>query len=148
MEKSSGFRTGRHVIFNLNAHLVFIPKYRRCRKRSAPTLLRYAQLQRGVITPRVFKVLQETWVAVCEDFESTLVESNYEPDHVHLLVKYPPKVSLSVLVNSLKGVSARKIRQANSEVAQSATGSERFASDRFEEVSKALWGKHFWSPSF
>ena len=114
MEKSSGFRTGRHVIFDLSAHLVFIPK---CRG--------------GVITPRVFKVLQETWVTVCEDFEGTLVESNYEADHVHLLVSYPPKVSLSALINSLKGVSARKIRQAD-----------------FEEVSKALWSKHFWSPSY
>jgi len=31
--------------------------------------------------------------------------------HVHLLVKFPPKVALSRLVNSLKGVSSRRLRQ-------------------------------------
>ena len=39
------------------------------------------------------------------DFESELVEFDGEDDHVHLLVNYPPKVSVSNLVNSLKGVS-------------------------------------------
>ena len=111
---SRDFRTGRHVVYNLNAHLVFIPKYRR-----------------EVITARVFEVLRESWREVCVHFESTLVESNFEPDHVHLLVKYPPKVALSVLVNSLKGVSARRIRQAN-----------------LPEVQRMLWGPHFWSPSY
>ncbi len=35
------------------------------------------------------------------------VEMDGEDDHVHLLVEYPPKVSISSLVNSLKGVSSR-----------------------------------------
>ena len=34
-----------------------------------------------------------------------------EDDHVHLLVEYPPKVAVSSLVNSLKGVSSRLLRQ-------------------------------------
>ena len=33
--------------------------------------------------------------------------------HVHLLVEYPPKVPVAALVNSLKGVSARRLRQRN-----------------------------------
>lgn len=33
--------------------------------------------------------------------------------HVHLVVNYPPKVSISVLVNSLKGVSSRLLRKKN-----------------------------------
>jgi putative transposase len=40
-----------------------------------------------------------------------LKEFNGEDDHVHLLVHYPPKVQLSKLVNSLKGVSSRRLRQ-------------------------------------
>lgn len=48
---------------------------------------------------------------VCEDFEADLIEFNGEEDHVHLLVHYPPKVALSHLVNSLKGVSSRRLRQ-------------------------------------
>jgi REP-associated tyrosine transposase len=46
-------------------------------------------------------------------------------------VGYPPKVSLSRLVNSLKGVSARRLRAAN-----------------LPEVRNKLSGERFWSPSY
>ena len=42
--------------------------------------------------------------AVCADFGCELMEFNGENNHVHLLVNFPPKVALSKLVNSLKGV--------------------------------------------
>jgi Transposase and inactivated derivatives len=58
-------------------------------------------------------------------------EFNGETDHVHLLVHYPPKVCLSRLVGSLKGVSARRLRQ-------------EFPG----HIRKYLWGDHFWSPSY
>jgi len=48
---------------------------------------------------------------VCRDFETELVEFNGENSHVHLLVNFPPKVALAKLVNSLKGVSSRRMRQ-------------------------------------
>jgi putative transposase len=44
-------------------------------------------------------------------FEVELMEFNGEHDHVHLLVQYLPKVTLSKLINSLKGVSSRKLKQ-------------------------------------
>ena len=40
-----------------------------------------------------------------------LVEMDAEDDHVQLLVAYPPQVAVARLVNSLKGVSARRLRQ-------------------------------------
>ena len=49
---------------------------------------------------------------ICEQFEVELTEFNGEQDHVHLLINYPPKVQISKLVNSLKGVSSRKIRRS------------------------------------
>ncbi len=49
--------------------------------------------------------------AVAEDFECEIVEFNSENNHVHLLVNFPPKVALSKLVNSLKGVSSRRMHQ-------------------------------------
>jgi putative transposase len=61
----------------------------------------------------------------------TLLESNYEPDHVHLWVETHPALSISKLVNALKGVSARWLR-----------------SERFPEVTSKLWGEYFWSPSY
>lgn len=48
---------------------------------------------------------------VCADFEVELVEFSGESNHVHLLVNFPPKVAVSKLVNSLKGVSSRRLRQ-------------------------------------
>ncbi|MFF4866589.1 IS200/IS605 family transposase, partial [Streptomyces sp. NPDC001231] len=56
---------------------------------------------------------------------------NGERDHVHLLVHYPPKVTVSKLVNSLKGVSARRIRQ-------------EFTS----HINRAIMHGHLWSPSY
>lgn len=114
MPSASNFRSGRRVVFSLQAHLVFVPKYRR-----------------AVITERVFSVLHAAWEQVCRDFECELRETGWESDHVHLLVGYPPKVALSRLVNSLKGVSARRARAAD-----------------LPEVRGKLWGAHFWSPSY
>ncbi len=48
---------------------------------------------------------------VCRDFQAELVEFNGENDHVHLLVNHPPKMAVARLVNSLKGVSSRRLRQ-------------------------------------
>ena len=56
--------------------------------------------------------------AVCGDFEVELAEFNGETDHVHLLVHFPPKVALSKLVNSLKGVSSRRMRREFPELAR------------------------------
>ena len=48
---------------------------------------------------------------VCADSGTEPVEFNGETDHVHLLINFPPKVAVSKLVNSLKGVSSRRLRQ-------------------------------------
>ncbi|WP_446223064.1 IS200/IS605 family transposase [Nocardia sp. IBHARD005] len=90
----SEIRTGRHCTFLLHAHLVFVTKYRH-------RVFADAHLTR----------MEEIMRAVCEDFECELVEFNGEANHVHLLVNFPPKVALSRLVNSLKGVSSRRLRQ-------------------------------------
>lgn len=68
---------------------------------------------------------------VCKDFNAELKEFNGEHDHVHLLVNYPPKVAISNLVNSLKGVSSRHIRK-----------------QRFPHLQQLLWGSSLWSPSY
>jgi putative transposase len=75
--------------------------------------------------------LKNIFSSVCKDFESDLVEYDGESDHVHLLVNYPPKVSVSSLVNSLKGVSSRLIRRKN-----------------YPAIQSKLWGNALWSPSY
>ena len=101
-------------MYNLHAHMVFMPKYR-C----------------GVFTDEMLRRCEEIMRKVCEDFQTELVEFNGETDHVHLLVRYPPKVALSVLVNSLKSVSARKLR-----------------SEFTGQVNRVRMHGHFWSPSY
>lgn len=68
--------------------------------------------------------------AVCRDFEAELVEFDGEDDHVHLLVNYPPKVALSKLVNSLKGVSSRILRKQH------------------PDLVRRYWKGVLWSPSY
>ena len=56
--------------------------------------------------------------AIAADFECEIAEFNGDTEHVHLLVTFPPKVALSKLVNSLKGVSSRRMRQEFPELEQ------------------------------
>ena len=58
------------------------------------------------------------------------IELDGEDDHVHLLVNYPPKVAVSNLVNSLKGVSSRLLRK------------ER------PDIANRYWKNMLWSPSY
>ncbi len=81
MKKESDLRRGRHCVFRMHVHLVFVTKYRR-----------------NVFTKEVLDDLKIFFEKVCLDFESELVEFDGEDDHVHLLVNYPPKVAVSALV--------------------------------------------------
>ena len=114
MVKTSDIRHGRHCVFHLHVHLVFVTKYRR-----------------GVFTKTILDDLRGIFAAVCQDFNAELVEFDGEDDHVHLLVNYPPSVSVSSLVNSLKGVSSRLIRKKH-----------------YPSIRKKLWGGALWSPSY
>jgi len=114
MEKETDLRRGRYVVFNLHVHLVFVAKYRR-----------------KVFTKEVLDDMRGIFESVCTDFEAQLVDFDGENDHVHLLVNYPPKVSISKLVNSLKGVSSRMIRKKN-----------------YPSIHEKLWGGALWSPSY
>lgn len=113
MTAESDIRPGRHCVFNLHVHLVFVAKYRR-----------------HVFDRLAIDRLREIFGAVCRDFEAHLVEMDGEEDHVHLLVEYPPKVPVSGLVNSLKGVSSRLLRR-----------------DR-PEITRRNWKGVLWSPSY
>jgi putative transposase len=92
-EPNTDIRTGRHVVHTLHAHLVFVTKYRR-----------------DVFDDAMLKRCEEIMREVCDSFRTKLREFNGEADHVHFLVHYPPKVALSKLINSLKGVSSRYLR--------------------------------------
>jgi len=113
MDTNNEIRHGRHCIFNMHVHLVFITKYRR-----------------NVFDKKALDRLRTMFTKVCEDFDSELVEMDGEDDHVHLLVNYPPKVSISMLVNSLKGASSRVLRR------------------EFPDLKRRYWKGVLWSPSY
>jgi len=94
MADDNDYRTGRPCVFALHVHLVFVTKYRR-----------------KVFTPAALDDLRTIFASVCVDFESELIEMQGEDDHVHLLVNFPPKASVAKFVNSLKGVSSRRLRR-------------------------------------
>ena len=106
-------RRGRSVVHNLHVHLVFVTKYRR-----------------DVFTAQMLTRCEQVMREVCGDFGAELREFTGEGDHVHLLVHYPPSVAISRLVNSLKGVSSRRLREEN------------------RRTNRAGMRGHFWSPSY
>jgi putative transposase len=93
--------------------LVFVTKYRR-----------------RIFDGDTVKRLRAIFEKVCGDFEAQLVGMDGEDSHVHLLVNYPPKHSVSSLVNGLKGVSSRLLRQDRPDLAQ------------------RYWKGVLWSPSY
>lgn len=113
MGDNNDFRRGRHCVFKMHVHLVFVTKYRR-----------------NVFDSDAIERLRTTFRQVCDDFGAVLVEMDGEDDHVHLLVEYPPKIAVSNLVNSLKGVSSRLLRKQR------------------PDIQKRYWKGVLWSPSY
>jgi putative transposase len=86
----------------LHVHLVFLTKYRG-----------------DVLQKNHLVTLRQIFFKICEDFDAQLIEFNGGTDHVHLLITYPVKFSVTKLVNSLKGVSSRKLKKAHPELIES-----------------------------
>lgn len=76
-----------------------------------------AKYRRKVFDKEAIDRLRELFARVCGDFEATLVEMDGECDHVHLLVSYPTKVSISSLANSLSDASSRVLRNERPDIA-------------------------------
>jgi putative transposase len=94
-------------------HLIFATKDRRC-----------------VFDAQAIDLLGSIFADVCSDAHATLVQMDGEDHHVHQLVQYPPKVAVSSLVNSLKGVSSRLLRQQR------------------PDIRKRQWQGVLWPPSY
>lgn len=105
---------GRSSVTNLQAHLVFVTKYRR-----------------EVFTGQMLTECEAVMRNAAQALGAAVVEFNGESDHVHLVVKLPPGVSIASLVRSMKGASSRHLR-----------------THHWEHLQKRLWGGHLWSPSY
>jgi putative transposase len=113
MNNESNIRRGQHCVVTLHVHLIFPTRDRR-----------------RVFDAQAIDVLRGIFTDVCSDAHATLMEMDGGDDHVYLLVECPPKVAVSSLVNSLKGVSSRLLRQQR------------------PDIRKRYWKGVLWSPSY
>lgn len=107
-------RKGSHSVFMVHLHIVFVTKYRR-----------------DAINDEILTRLREIFSYLCQTQECELVEFSGETDHVHLLVDFSPKISISELVRTLKSASSRLIRKEFS-----------------EHLNKIYWKPVFWHHSY
>jgi putative transposase len=94
-------------------HLVWIPKYRK-------------RVLKGKVAERIKDLLYE-----CADLNRWKIEElNIQLDHVHMLVRMNPNVSVSRMVQLFKGMTSKVVRE------------------EFPELKEFLWGKNFWSDGY
>ena len=113
----SDYLRKRHSVTKLIVHLVFTTKYRR-----------------KLFDGDMIEQLREAFESACEKLECELLEMDGEADHVHLLIAYPPKLAISVMVNNLKSVSSRRIRILNTHIPR-------------QSKSAALWSRSYFACS-
>lgn len=110
----SRFEKLSHVLWHCQYHIVWVPKYR------------YRVLS-GEVAQEVFNCIQ----IYCKRLDCQIIELNVQADHVHLLVKVPPKRAISEVLGAVKGRTAIRIFK-------------QFPYLR----KKPYWGNHFWAKGY
>ena len=98
-----------HTKWNCKYHIVFAPKYRR-------------QEIYGKIRVEIGKILR----LLCQRKDIEIIEAECCKDHIHMLVRIPPKYSVSQIVGYLKGKSSLMIF------------------DKFANLKYKYGNRHFW----
>ena len=111
---ASKYKKLSHVVYKCDYHIVWTPKYRF-----------------RVLFGEVKQLVEQDIKMLCEWKGSEVTELNIQVDHIHLVVSIPPKVSVSVMMGTLKGKLAIKIFKTYPKLKQ-----------------KPYWGNHFWSRGF
>ncbi len=107
------YRHGAHTVFRIHLHLVWVTKYRK-----------------PVMTGEVGLRLRELLREICGHQEGTIIKGHVARDHIHLFVSVPPRVTISRLVQLLKGKSSFKLMQ------------------EFPHLAKKFWGRHTWARGY
>jgi len=110
----SRFKKLSHVIWHCQFHIVWVPKYRY-----------------RILNGKIGEEVRKNIIIQSERLNCEIVELNVQDDHVHLLIKVPPKIAISKLMGVLKGKTA--IRVFN----------------KFPELKKRpYWGNHYWAEGY
>lgn len=91
---SMSIRKGSHSVFSVRLHFVFVTHYRR-----------------KAITASMLKRIKEMFGQVCQTMDCILLECDCEADHVHLLVDFHPRHSISAVAGSLKAATSRMVKK-------------------------------------
>ena len=100
-----------HVKWDCKYHIVIVPKYRK-------------ELLYGKLRKKVGPIVKE----LCRQKGVEVVEGHVMPDHVHMCLSIPPKLSVAFLIGFLKGKSAVIIHRMSGE--------------------KRVYGMHFWAVGY
>ena len=103
-----------HTTWNCKYHIVFAPKYRR--------LVFFGQKRK-----EIGAILRQ----LCEWKNVEIVEAEVCPDHIHMLVKIPPKESVSGFIGFLKGKSSLLIYQ-------------KYANMKFKYRDRTFWCRGYY----
>ena len=102
-----------HTKWNCKYHIVFIPKYRR-------------KAIYGKLRADIGQILRQ----LCDYKNVEIIEAHAMPDHIHMLLKIPPKISVSGFMGYRKGKSALMIF-------------ERHANLKYRYGNRHFWAKGF-----
>jgi len=86
--------------------------------------------RKPVITGQIAHRTRELIRVICQTNEVEILAGHVGRDHIHLLVSTPPHLSVSKLVQYLKGTTSRKLQQ------------------EYKELNKEFWGKHLWARGY
>ena len=107
------YRKSSHTVYDIKYHIVWITKYRK-------------QILRADIAHRARELIRE----ICRANDVEIIKGNISHDHVHIFVSVPPHISVSQLVQSIKGKTSRKLLM------------------EFKSLSKVFWGRHIWARGY
>ena len=113
VSKTSDDSSLSHTKWNCKYHIVFIPKYRR-------------KAIYGKLRADIGQILRQ----LCDYKNVEIIEAHAMPDHIHMLLKISPKISVSGFMGYLKGKSALMIF-------------ERHANLKYRYGNRHFWAKGF-----
>ena len=106
-------RKSSHVQYDLQYHIVWTTKYRY-----------------KVLVNRIALRVRELIRQSCNSMNVTIIKGSVGKEHIHLLVSCPPSLSVSKLVQQLKGKTSRVLLSEN------------------KDLKKRYWGQHLWASGY
>ena len=103
-------RKSEHVRYDIEYHIVWTTKYR-------------YRILSGKIAERCRELIRQS----CQAMDINIIKGSIGKDHIHLMLSCPPNISVSKIVQHLKGKTSRIMMS------------------EYKELRKRYWGQHMWA---